>query len=67
MVKYREILRLDFQNVTKRGIASSCKCSRNTITEVLESKREGNFLAITRRNWGQRVAKTSLSREACRR
>jgi transposase len=40
MVKYREILRLDYQNVTKRGIASSCKCSRNTITEVLERARE---------------------------
>lgn len=36
MIKYREILRLDVQEVSKRGIAASCKCSRNTITEVLE-------------------------------
>jgi transposase len=40
MVKYREILRLEYQNVTKRGIASSCKCSRNTINEVLEKAKE---------------------------
>lgn len=40
MVKYREILRLNSQEVTKRGIASSCRCSRNTITEVLEKAKE---------------------------
>jgi len=36
MTKYREILRLSSQGVSKRGIASSCHCSRNTITSVLE-------------------------------
>ena len=36
MTKYREILRLSDQGVSKRGIASSCHCSRNTITSVLE-------------------------------
>ncbi|MCP2033601.1 hypothetical protein L1279_000584 [Planomicrobium sp. HSC-17F08] len=36
MIKYREILRLDAQQVSKRGIAASCKCSRNTINDVLE-------------------------------
>lgn len=34
MIKYREILRLDAQEVSKRGIAASCKCSRNTIVNV---------------------------------
>ena len=36
MTKYREILRLHSQGISKRGIASSCQCSRNTITAVLE-------------------------------
>lgn len=36
MTKYREILRLYSQGISKRGIASSCQCSRNTITSVLE-------------------------------
>lgn len=36
MTSYREILRLSSQGVSKRGIASSCHCSRNTITSVLE-------------------------------
>ena len=36
MTKYRELLRLHSQGISKRGIASSCQCSRNTITAVLE-------------------------------
>lgn len=36
MSKYREILRLHSQGVSKRGIASSCQSSRNTITAILE-------------------------------
>lgn len=36
MIDYREILRLSSQGVSKRGIASGCHCSRNTITTVLE-------------------------------
>lgn len=36
MTNYREILRLSRQGVSKRGIASSCHCSRNTINDVLE-------------------------------
>ncbi|WP_246092825.1 transposase [Terrilactibacillus laevilacticus] len=35
MIKYRDILRLHAQEVTQRGIASSCGHSRNTIREVL--------------------------------
>lgn len=42
MIKYREILRLDAQQVSKRGIAASCRCSRNTINDVLEeAERKG--------------------------
>lgn len=36
MTQYREILRLHSQGVSKRGIAASCHCSRNTITALLE-------------------------------
>ncbi|MCP3033580.1 IS21 family transposase [Halobacillus sp. A1] len=36
MVKYREILRLHSQGMSKRNIAASCGCSRNTITSVLD-------------------------------
>ncbi len=36
MTKYREILRLHSQGVSQRGIASSCQCSRNTVSSVLE-------------------------------
>lgn len=36
MTNYRKILRLSSQGVSKRGIASSCHCSRNTINDVLE-------------------------------
>ncbi|WP_173915206.1 IS21 family transposase [Halobacillus sp. Marseille-Q1614] len=40
MVKYREILRLQAQGVTQRGIASSCGHSRNTVREVLKRAEE---------------------------
>ncbi|WP_257352270.1 IS21 family transposase [Pseudalkalibacillus decolorationis] len=40
MVKYREILRLHSQGMSKRSIAASCGCSRNTITSVLERATE---------------------------
>jgi len=36
MTKYLEILRLHSQGISKRGIASSCQCFRNTITATLE-------------------------------
>ena len=36
MTKYREILRLSSQGVSKRGIAASCHCSRNTITAIMD-------------------------------
>ena len=36
MVKCRDILRLYAQDVSKRGIAANCGCSRNIITDVLE-------------------------------
>ncbi|MCX5977841.1 MAG: helix-turn-helix domain-containing protein, partial [Coprothermobacterota bacterium] len=35
MTKYREILRLHSQGISKRSIAISCECSRNTVTRVL--------------------------------
>ncbi|MUV37161.1 putative transposase y4bL/y4kJ/y4tB [Lentibacillus sp. JNUCC-1] len=42
MIKYREILRLHAQEVSQRGIASSCAHSRNTISEVLKrAKKHG--------------------------
>lgn len=40
MIKYREILRLHSQNLSQRGIASSCACSRNTVAEVLKRANE---------------------------
>lgn len=43
MVKYRDILRLHAQNVSQRGIASSCSTSRNTIREVLKRAQEKNI------------------------
>ena len=35
MTKYREILRLSSMGLSQRSIASSCQCSRNTISNVL--------------------------------
>lgn len=35
MTKYREILRLSSMGLSQRSIASSCQCSRNTVSEVL--------------------------------
>ena len=43
MIKYREILRLHAQEVTQRGIASSCGHSRNTIREVIRRAEEKNI------------------------
>ena len=40
MIKYREILRLHSQGVSQRGIASSCRCSRNTASKVLSRASE---------------------------
>lgn len=36
MIKYREILRLYSQGISQRGIASSCQCSRNTASAVIQ-------------------------------
>ncbi|HSI67690.1 MAG TPA: IS21 family transposase [Planococcus sp. (in: firmicutes)] len=41
MLKYREILRLHAQEVSQRSIASSCGCSRNSVSDVL--KRAGEL------------------------
>ena len=43
VIKYREILRLHAQEVTQRGIASSCGHSRNTIREVIRRAEEKNI------------------------
>lgn len=40
MIKYREILRLHAQNLSNRGIASSCGCSKNTVGDVLKRAKE---------------------------
>lgn len=36
MTNYREILRLHCQGISQRSIASSCACSRNTVSKVLQ-------------------------------
>lgn len=36
VIKYREILRLHAQDLSNRGIASSCGCSKNTVGVVLK-------------------------------
>ena len=35
MTRYREILRLSSMGLSQRSIASSCQCSRNTVSNVL--------------------------------
>ena len=35
MTNHREILRLFHQGISQRSIASSCACSRNTVSNVL--------------------------------
>jgi hypothetical protein len=36
LTKYREILRLYSQGISQRVIASSCECSRNTVSAILK-------------------------------
>ena len=40
MTKYREILRLHSRGISKRSIAISCECSRNTVAKVLERAKQ---------------------------
>ena len=40
MTPYREILRLHSRGISQRGIATSCQCSRNTVTRVLARTKE---------------------------
>ncbi len=40
MTKYREILRLSSMGLSQRSIASSCQCSRNTVSNVLTRANE---------------------------
>lgn len=40
MTNYREILRLHSRGISQRGIAASCRCSRNTVKRVLERAKE---------------------------
>ena len=43
MTQYREILRLYQHGISQRSIALSCKCSRNTVSAVLQRAREANL------------------------
>lgn len=40
MANYREILRLSSMGLSQRSIASSCQCSRNTVSEVLSRAKQ---------------------------
>ena len=40
MTPYREILRLNHQGISQRGIAASCGCSRNTVAKTLSKAEE---------------------------
>ncbi|MZQ75496.1 MAG: IS21 family transposase [Peptoclostridium sp.] len=40
MTNYREILRLHSQGISQRSIATSCGCSRNTVSTTLKSAEE---------------------------
>lgn len=40
MTKYRDILRLSSMGLSQRVIVSSCQCSRNTVSEVLNHAKE---------------------------
>ncbi|KXG74964.1 helix-turn-helix domain-containing protein [Thermotalea metallivorans] len=40
MTKYREILRLYSQGISQRSIATSCECSRNTVSKVIARAKE---------------------------
>ena len=43
MTRYRESLRLYQRGISQRRIALSCKCSRNTVSAVLQRAREANL------------------------
>ena len=43
MTQYREILRLYQRGISQRSIALSCKCSRNTVSAVLQRAKEVNL------------------------
>ena len=43
MTRYREILRLHAQGISNTDIASSCECSRNTVTSVLKHARSAGL------------------------
>jgi transposase len=43
MTKYRDILRLSSMGLSQRSIASSCQCSRNTVSEVLNRAKENEL------------------------
>lgn len=44
MTDYREILRLNDQGISQRGIAASLECSRNTVAKVLEQAKLHNLV-----------------------
>ena len=50
MIRYREILRLYSQGISKTAIAQSCECSRNTVSKVVQRAEE---VGITQANIDQ--------------
>jgi len=49
MTKYREILRLWDQGISKSSIAKSCECSRNTVSSVISRAEEAKMRWPSRR------------------
>ena len=43
MTQYREILRLFQAGISQRSIAASCRCSRNTVAEVVQKAKLANI------------------------
>ncbi|HRX22443.1 MAG TPA: IS21 family transposase [Syntrophomonadaceae bacterium] len=65
MTQYREILRLSSQGISKRGIASSCHCSRNTITSVMERAEQKGISWPLTEEWTDSKLQQILFPEKC--
>lgn len=51
MTQYREILRLHSQGISQRGIATSCACSRNTVSKIVHRAEELGIAWPLEKNW----------------